>query len=102
MAVRLGLFRILHAIGETCGDESESCLLQGLGGGRQLGQDVAALPTLVEHALDSLYLTCNSAQPLADIVHDLVGKLHGEPLCRTADPEPAPVQAGTQLLSYTP
>jgi hypothetical protein len=38
--------------------------------------DIAALPALVEHAFHALDLTGHSAETFANIVHDLVGKLH--------------------------
>jgi SAM-dependent methyltransferase len=69
------LFGVLHAVGETRGDEAEARLFQSFQGSRQLCDDVAALTALFEHALHSLDLAGDSAEPLSNVVDDLIGKL---------------------------
>jgi hypothetical protein len=67
---------MLHAVGETGGDESEARLLECFGRRGELRDDIAALPAFIEHALHALDLTGGSAQAFANIVYDIVGKLH--------------------------
>src|SRR3546814_6622916 len=70
---RLG---VAQAVGETGRDELESDLLHGLGGRRDLGDDVRALALLGEHRLDAAHLTLDAAQPLLEVVDRLLGKFH--------------------------
>src|SRR3546814_12920832 len=70
---RLG---VAQAVGETGRDELESDLLHGLGGRRDLGDDVGALALLGEHRLDAAHLTLAAAPPLLEVVDRLLGKVH--------------------------
>ena len=54
-------------------DQPEAGLFEGAVGGGDLGDDVAALAAFIEHALDALYLTRDTTQPLAQIVEHLFG-----------------------------
>jgi hypothetical protein len=48
-------------------------LLEGLGGGTELGDDVAALLAFGQHGLDRLHLSSGSLQPLAEVRDHFIG-----------------------------
>lgn len=64
---------VLHA----CGDQAEPDLVEGGLGGGQLGDDVGAVGTLLNEALDAPYLALHPAEPAVDIIGDLFWEAHG-------------------------
>ena len=63
-------------VGEAGGDELEARLFERLRRGGDLGDDLAALPTFGEHALDCLHRSGGAPLPLADIVDDILRNRH--------------------------
>src|ERR1019366_2349509 len=69
------LLGVLEAVGQAAGDQSEPDLFEGLGGGTELGHDVAALASLCQHGLHGLDLASGTLQPLAEVRYHFVRQL---------------------------
>ncbi len=67
---------VLQAPRQAGRHQVEPDLLQGLGGRRELGHDVAAVTLVGQHLLQPAHLALDPAQALVQVGDGLLGKLH--------------------------
>src|SRR6476619_3510596 len=74
-----------QALLETARDNGEAGLVEGLGDGGELGNDVLAVATLLQHAQDAVELTTGALDPVDDRRHLGGVQLHCQRSSGSAD-----------------
>jgi NAD(P)-dependent dehydrogenase (short-subunit alcohol dehydrogenase family) len=85
---------MLHAVRQPGREQPEAGLFERPGSGRQLGHEITALRTLVEHAGHRTHLALGAAEALANVVSHVVGNVHRVSLAGEAHTPPGIGAAG--------